>query len=157
MSNFLDANFEPNDSGSSTTRSHSEHKSSLCKFAGLFNTFFPIRCSTKLVPILVTTAILVCLENSFWNQATDSDFVDSFKKSFTLYVESGIRKTTEAAIDVLRNEQGGHPVTVEFEAKLHKIIMDHRLCKLDSFYSHSTFLTFFFVLNPAHPEDQDAA
>jgi len=92
---------------------------------------------------LITTAILICLENSFWNQATDSDFVDSFKKSFTLYVESGIKKRTEVDIDSLTNEQGGRPVTAEFKVKLRKIIMDHRLRKLDSFYSHSTFLTFF--------------
>ena len=64
---------------------------------------------------------------------------------------------TEAAIDVLRNEQGGHPVTAEFEEKLYKIIMDHRLRKLHSFYSHLTLLTTFFCLNTAHPNDQAAA
>ena len=83
--------------------------------------------------------------------------MDSFKKSFTLYVKSGIRKTTEAAIDVLSNEQGGHPVTAEIEEKLHKIVMDHYLCKLHGLYSYLMFLTTFVCLNTAHPEDQDAA
>ena len=100
--------------------------------------------------MLVSTAILICLENSFWNQDTGGDFVDSFKKSFRLYVESGIRKTTEADIDVL---QGGRHITAEFKAKLHKIIMDHCLRKLHSLYSHLTFLTTFVCLNTAHPED----
>jgi len=98
-----------------------------------------------LIPILVSIAILICLENSFWNQDTGGNFVDSFKKSFALYVGSGIRKTTEADIDVLRNEQGARPVTGTFKAKLRKIIMDHYLRKLHGLYSHSTFLTTFFV------------
>jgi len=82
--------------------------------------------------------------------------MDSFKNSFAFYVESGVRKTTEADIDVLRNEQGGRPVTAKFEARLHKIIMDHYLRKLHNLYSHSTF-TIFVCLNTAHPEDQGAA
>jgi hypothetical protein len=96
------------------------------------------------------------MENSFWNGRTSVNFEDGFKKSFTLYVESGMRKKTETDIDVLRNEQGGHPVTLEFKAKLNKIIMDHRLRKYHCLYLRSTFLTIFAYTNTAHLEDQAA-
>jgi hypothetical protein len=106
---------------------------------------------------LVPSALLICLENSFWDRNAGGNFVDSFKKSFALYVASGIRQATEADIDVLSNEQGGRPVTFEFKEKLTKIIMDHRLRKFHGLYSHSKFLTTFVHLNTAHPEDRDAA
>ena len=153
MQDFLDANFEAHNSGLSAPK----RESSLYMFTGLLNTFFLIWCSTSLIPILVSTAILICLENSFWNKDTSGSFVDSFKKSFTLYVESGIRKTTEADIDVLRNEQGGRPVTAEFKAKLRKIIKDHCLRKLQFLFTLDIPNHFFIYLNTAHPEDQNAA
>ena len=83
--------------------------------------------------------------------------MDSFKKSYSSYIETGTKEATEAVIDVLINEPGGRPVTAEFKAKLRKIIMDHRLRKLHNFYSHLTSLTTFVRLNTAHPADQDAA
>ena len=58
--------------------------------------------------------------------------MELFKKSFTLYVESGLSKKIEADIDILR-KQGGHLVTKEFKAKFCKIIMEHILCKFHSF------------------------
>src|SRR5258708_7361873 len=77
LRNLLDANFETKDSGFST-KSHSKWMSSLYLFTGLLNTSFPIRCSTNIIPILVPTAILICLENSFWNRDIGSKFVDYF-------------------------------------------------------------------------------
>ena len=67
-----------------------------------------------LIPILIPTALLICMENTFWNNGTDVNFVDWFKISFMLYVKSGMRKKMEAAIDVLEN---GCLVAENFKAK----------------------------------------
>ena len=86
------------------------------------------------------TALLICMENTFWNISTDVKFVDLFKTSFTLYVESGTRKKMEAAIDALRNKHGGNMVTKDFEEKFYKIIINHCLCKFHCFYLCLTHL-----------------
>jgi hypothetical protein len=84
------------------------------------------------------TALLICLENTFWTFGRDGnfDFVESFKKSFTLYGESGMREKVEAAIDVLKNEQGGWAVTKDVVEKFYKIIVGHFLCRFHFFYLH---------------------
>ena len=84
------------------------------------------------------------MENTFWNNNGENNFVELFKKSFTLYVESGMRKKTEAGIDVLRNEQGTGQVTEDFKAKFHNFIIEHYLRKI-YFYFYSTHLTTFFA------------
>ena len=66
------------------------------------------------------------MENTFQNINTNVYFVDLFKTSFTLYVESGTRKKVEAAIDILRNKQGG---CKDFKEKFYKIVIEHYLCK----------------------------
>jgi len=79
---------------------------------------------------LIFTALLICTENTFWDRditsTRDSDdiFVESFRKSFTLYVESGMSRMVEIDIDMLRREQG---VTEDFKAKFYKFIVDHYL------------------------------
>ena len=52
-----------------------------------------------------------------------------FKKSLALYVESGTREKTAAAIDILRNELGGDQVTKDFKEQYFKIITEHYLSK----------------------------
>ena len=71
--------------------------------------------------------------------------MELFKKSFALYVESGMRKKMETNIDMLRN-QGGHPglVSKEFKANFCKIIIEHYLRKFHYFYLHLTYLTTLF-------------
>ena len=98
MTAFLGAQFE-------TNSSYSKQKLSFFTFTGLLNVFLPV----SLLFIFMPTALLICMENTFWNISTNLTFVDLFKKSFTLYVESGTRKKVEVAIDdsILRNEQGG--------------------------------------------------
>ena len=83
------------------------------------------------------TALLICMENTFWNINKDVNFVELFKKSFTFYVESGMKKKLEAAVDILRNEQGGWR-TKDFKEKFYKIIIEHYLCKFLCFYFYST-------------------
>jgi len=71
------------------------------------------------------------MENTFWNISTDVNFVDMFKASFKLYVDSGMRKKVEAAVDKWRNEQGGQWVTENFKEKFHNIIIEHYLPHLE--------------------------
>jgi hypothetical protein len=59
----------------------------------------------------------------------EGNFFESFKKSFELYVESGMRKKTEADLDTFRNEQDGFRVTEGFQAEFCKFITEHHLCK----------------------------
>ena len=91
---------------------------------------------------ILPTALLICLENSFWRISShgNGDFVESFKESFTLYVGSGMRMKTEVDIDIWKN-QGGPLVTDEFKAKFCEIIIGHYLCMFLCFYLHSTHLS----------------
>ena len=77
------------------------------------------------------------MENTFWNNSTDVNFMDCFEISFTLYVESGMRKKMEAAIDILGNRHLV-PVAEDFKEEFYKIIIKHYLCKIYYFYSYST-------------------
>jgi hypothetical protein len=71
------------------------------------------------------TALLICMENTFWSIRRSDDFVELFKKSFKLYVESGMREVVEADIDIVSRDQSGHLETTRFC----KIIIDHLLRK----------------------------
>ena len=89
---------------------------------------------------MMPTALLICLENTFWNISGDGNFVELFKKSFTLYVESGMRKKIEAVLDDnIRYGDGG--VTGEFKEKFCKIIMEHLLRKFPIFLFYFSLST----------------
>ena len=60
---------------------------------------------------MISIALLICLENTFWNISGGDNFMELFKKSFALYVESGMRKKIEAEIDIFGNQCG--PMTKE--------------------------------------------
>ena len=79
------------------------------------------------------------MENTFWNVRRDGNFVESFQKSFTLYVDSGMRMKAEVEADILRNEQLegqsknprlGWLATKDFMARFCTLITDHYLCKI---------------------------
>ena len=55
--------------------------------------------------------------------------MEQFKKSFTLYVESGMRDMTERDIQILRNEQG--PLN---DGEFYKFIVNHYLGKFHCYY-----------------------
>jgi hypothetical protein len=107
--------------------------------------------------ILMPTALLICMENTFWtrNVSGDDSFVELFKKSFKLYVESGTRMKLEAAINILRNDsgQGGHLVTdsEDFKAKFYMLITEHLLRKFHCFFVLETSSNHFLHLNTARP------
>ena len=98
-----------------------------------------------LILVFIPTAVLICTENTLWDINEDGNFVELFKKSFTLYVESGMREIAERDIVILRNEEGGFSVTKDFEAKFYKFIVEHYLRKFYCFYLHLTHLIIVFV------------
>ena len=108
----------------------------------LYDDFF-----INLIPVLTPTALLICMENTFWNNSRDVNFVESFKKSFILYVESGMMNRMEAELDSdrLRCDED------EFKTEFHDIIIEHFLpkCKFHCFYYlHLMHLTTFFKIQP---------
>ena len=98
-----------------------------------------------LILVFIQTALLICTENTLWDINGDGNFVELFKKSFALYVESGMREIAERDIDMLRNEEGEFSVTKDFNAKFYKFIVDHYLRKFHCFFSHLTRLIIVFV------------
>ena len=71
------------------------------------------------------------MENTFWSTGINKDhgdFMKSFKKSFTLYVESGMKKKVEADIDILCH-QSVDLATDEFKGNFCKFIIKHYLRK----------------------------
>ena len=76
------------------------------------------------------TALLICMENTFWNISRDDDFVKLFTESFALYVRSGMRTKTEADINILGKElEGGSVVAKDFKERFYKIIIEQYLRK----------------------------
>ena len=122
--------------------------SSIIFFTGLMNLSFLLLLFIFLIAFLIPTGLLICMENTFWNGLLGPDnFVESFKQSFKLYVDSGMKKKVEAEIDILRNEQGESdcPLTEDFRARFHKLVIDHYLRKIHCFYIHLTHLTTSFA------------
>ena len=91
------------------------------------------------------TALLICTENTFWDINGDGNFVELFKKSFTIYVESGLREITERDIDILRNKEGEFEVNKGFYGKFYDFIIDHYLRKFHCFYLHLAHLIIVFA------------
>ena len=84
--------------------------------------------------LIIPTGVLICTENTFWSISKDDNFVKLFKKSFTLYVESGMREMVEVDITILRNEEGDFLVTKgDFKANFFRFITDHYLRKFHLF------------------------
>ena len=91
------------------------------------------------------TASLICMENTFWNNSRDGNFMELFKKTFIFYDESGMRKKVEANVDILKKPEVA-TTGMDFEAKFCKIIVKHRLCKIHHcFYLHSRHLITFLA------------
>ena len=100
-------------------------------FTGPLNAFLLVTFIYFLILVFIPTALLICTENTFWNIDGHGSFVELFKISFTLYVESGLRENTERDIQILRNEQG--PLN---DGEFYKFIVNHYLGKFHCFYLH---------------------
>ena len=98
----------------------------------------------------IPTALLICIENTFWNINGHGNFVELFKKSFKFYVESGMREMTERDFEILRKEQ--NPSRDEF----YKFIVNHYLRKFHYFYLHLTSNHRPRLLNTAQPVESQA-
>ena len=83
------------------------------------------------------------------------NFVELFKKSFTSYVENGMRQLVEKDIDLLRNEEGGFSVTKDFKAKFYKFIVDHYLRKFQLLHL-TQWSNHCLYLNTARPWESQA-
>ena len=101
-----------------------------------------------ILSIIIPTALLICMENTFWTIGRDGNFVELFKKSFTSY-ESGMRKETEAEIDLLltrwqRNERGYSLATDHyFKKEFSTFIIEHCLRKFHFYLLLTSPLTIF--------------
>ena len=147
---FLNPYFKANEFGSSSTTMASTYmekkKLSLLFFTGLLHPSLLVSLFIYyLIFVLIPTALLICTENSFWDISRDGNFMESFKKSFTLYVESGMIEMMKIDIDILANKQGEFLVTEGFKARFHKFIVKHYLRKFHYFYLHLTHLITFFI------------
>jgi len=92
---------------------------------GLLSYYF---IGTRKSSLIIFTALLICMENSFWKTRRDNNFLELFKKSCAVYVTSGMMMKTEADIKILRNElEGGYPVAGGFKARFYRIITAHYL------------------------------
>ena len=109
----------------------------------LLNFPLPLWLFIFLISILIPTALLICIENTFWTPIIRKNlkFLDLFKQSFTFYVESRTKEMAEAEIDILCDQLKGGQVTEEFKAMFCKIVIEHLLCRFHCFYLHSTYLT----------------
>ena len=84
-------------------------------------------------------AILICLENSFWNQSKTITFIESFQEAFKLYTQTGVREKAETSIKLLEDYPPQYSSTSEpFQSALLKTLLQHRLCVLG--YLHSDLL-----------------
>ena len=122
LTDFLNPYFKENDFGPSPTTMH-------LIYTGLLKAFLLVTFIYLLIHFFILTALLICTENTFWHINRDGNFVELFEKSFTLYVESGLREMTERDIQILRNERGP-PSHDEF----YKFIVNHYLGKFYCFY-----------------------
>ena len=134
-----------------TTSTDLEKELTLLIFTGLMNTSLLAWLFTYyLILVLIPTALFICTENTFWGIDEDGSFVELFKKSFTLYVESGMKDMMKKEIDILRNRKGGFSLTNDFKPAFYKFITEHYLCKFHSLYMHLTHSNHFLCPNIAH-------
>ena len=126
--------------------------SSYLIFTGPLNDFLLVTFIYFLNLIFIPTALLICIENTCWNINGHGSFVELFKKSFTLYVESGMREMTERDLEILKNEQD--PSRDEFN----KFIVNHYLRKFHSsrFYLHLSSNHCLRLLNTSRDDGESA-
>ena len=141
LADFLTPYFKMDDLSSTTMTS------TYLLFTGLWNAFLIVQLYLF---SYLPTALLICIENTFWDINGDGNFVELFKKSFTLYVESGMREMTERDIEILINEND--PTYGEF----YKFIVNHYLGKFHCFYLYLSSNHCFFLLNTAQPGESQA-
>ena len=149
LANFLYPYFEGNDFGLSSTT-----MTSYLIFTGPLNAFLLVTFIYFLILVFIPTALLICTENTFWDINGDGNFVEQFKKSFTLYVESGMRDMTERDIEILRNEQN-YDLT-QSHGEFYKFIVNHYLRKFHCLYLHLTSNHCLCLLNTAQPGESQA-
>ena len=92
-------------------------------------------------------ALLICAENSFWNQSNAYQFSTTFSDAFQLYKTSGTRTRIESALNQLENHSEESIANTRAQKRLQtaqytRIILAHLLSVLNFFYLHFISLTF---------------
>ncbi|KAH9053330.1 hypothetical protein EDB87DRAFT_1651758 [Lactarius vividus] len=73
--------------------------------------------------ITMFSALIICLENSFWYQSEFISFIDAFRKAFGIYTETA----TQEKVDIALKELGGLSKGSAFTSALSDILLSHRL------------------------------
>jgi len=85
-------------------------------------------------------AILICLENSFWNQSNTVTFIDSFQQAFKLYTQTGVREKAETSLKLLENYPPQYPSTSEpFQSALLTTLLQHCLSHSENADTQNTY------------------
>jgi len=85
-------------------------------------------------------AILICLENSFWNQSKTVTFIDSFQKAFKLYTQTGVREKAETSLKLLKDYPSQYSSTSEpFKSALFTTLLQHRLSHSENSDTQNTY------------------
>jgi len=85
-------------------------------------------------------AILICLENSFWNYSNTVTFIDSFQEAFKLYTQTGVREKAETSLKLLANYPPQYPSTSEpFQSALLTTLLQHRLPHSENAHTQNTY------------------
>ena len=73
--------------------------------------------------------ILICMENSFWQQPNSISFNDSFLKAFKLFIKSGTREKLENSFKMLKGYPPSYSNNFESfnNSSLLEILLEHRL------------------------------
>jgi len=85
-------------------------------------------------PSLITfSVILICMENSFWQQPNSISFNDSFLKAFKLFIKSGTKEKLETSFKVLKGYPPSYSNNHEsLNSSLLEILLEHRLPHVDN-------------------------
>jgi len=85
-------------------------------------------------------AILICLENSYWNQSNTVTFIDSFQEAFKLYTQTGVRENAETSLKLLEDYPPQYSSTFEpFQSALIKTLLQHRLSHSENADTQNTY------------------
>ena len=82
----------------------------------------------------VYIALLICLDNSSWNQSQSVFFIDGFCKAFDMYTDRGTRENVEVVLKANGNWPRDMARLDMFKSQLFEMILKHRICMLNSIF-----------------------
>ena len=82
----------------------------------------------------VYIALLICLDNSSWNQSQSAFFINGFCKAFDMYTDMGTRENVEVALKAIGNWPRDMAGLDMFKSQLFEMILKHQICMLNSIF-----------------------